>query len=1250
MRVRVGGTSNAGTSGGSSTFNEGSPPSTGTSSATNTVWNRINSLTRDPSTGLQAIGQASYGFSCSNATSSTPTSTCTITGPVGAAACNTADFVITPQNNTISFGAVTRTNAGSAASGATVDYAPFLSTINTFSSGYTAQSANPSGLGAVATGTIANTATTMTGGSSSAALTIDTNANGTSAILTMSGGLAPSGANNWQLVGSFKRYDVIAANNSYSRGSGRTDCSSTTCTYSEELQNFANWYSYYRTRMLSMKTTSSLAFNQMTGSFRIGFDDICNCSSGTCANTVKQGAAQFIDSGGEVANQRSNWWTQLTTSTPSCSTPLRGETAKIGLYYAGKLTSADPMQYSCQQNFMLLVTDGYWNENDSASMKKVDGSDIGNTDNNLTTSPRPFYDGQQSSTSCPGLGARTSASSCRTLADITNYYYSTDLRSTANGNATNPSTGVDVATNNVPITQADNNSAQHMTFFAMGLGISGTLNYRPDYATAGIGDYANIVAGTTNWPAVKNLDPTAVDDLWHAAVNGHGKYFSARNPTSVTAGLVEALNKIGERVGSAAAAATSNLEPVAGDNFAYLASYVTVDWIGDLQSRSIDLTSGAISHDTNCGATGSGCQWSAQTMLANTIWSARRIFLAPTSNTSGDPLRHFTYSNLTAAEAALMDPSSLSQYAAIHAGAPTDPDINASNLVDFLAGNRTLEQDGDVTHAQIWRRRSQVLGDFVDTQPVYVRAPSRAYLDQGYAAFKSSGTAASRNPVVYISGNDGMLHAFNAHTANVTISGASVPPGGELWAYIPQQSLPGMGTLGDVNYVHRYFVNGPITVGDVDFGNSHWHSILVGAMGGGGASYYALDVTDPLNPTFLWEFTLASKYTGDVTFDSHMGFSFGNASLNKLPNGSWAVFFTSGYNNSNGIGYLFALDPASGAQQSGFPLSTTALTSGTATTPSNLGKISAWVTDPATNNTAEYIYGGDLLGDMWRFDPDSSATGHTGIPVFKLAHLANASNVAQPITTKPELSLTSTGQRVVFTGSGQYLGIPDLATTQTQTLYAMKDTLGAPNRSGISVQATWDPRLDTTVISSTTVNSFQVRKLIETDNAGTQITKTVNSVVSIARQICNGASSVIDHSTGLCASDAGPNMDWSTYGGWYVDLPDSGERMNVDMNLVLGTLIFASNIPASTACTSGGTSWLNYIDFNTGLQVPNADKYVSTKFGNALIVGITTMKLPSGALVTAVNLNDNSQATGSPPANVVPFSGRRSLWREFEVW
>ncbi|OHC61428.1 MAG: hypothetical protein A2040_12500 [Rhodocyclales bacterium GWA2_65_19] len=1227
---------------------------------------RINNL----ASRLESNAQGGYTISCTDATSTTVQSDCTITGPSGINACQGTDTddsnncgvgalsfkyngnedgsgialaatgMTSPDNSGTWRSCVPAASNGSSGATAVDDYAPYLFTVSAFSGGAPSQGTTITQIASTNVGTIGTTTVAMTNGTAASVLTIPTNATGTAPnVLTMGGGAAADAATNqWNGIGIFKRTDIVNDGRTFSRTSGRTDCAAATCTYAEEMQNFANWYSYYRTRMLMMKSATTLAFTQLDGNYRVGFDNICQATGTTVDNPV----AQFSGAG------RSSWWTSLTSASPSCATPLRAETAKIGRYYAGKLTTqADPLEYSCQQNYMLLVTDGYWNESESSSIQGVTGADIGNTDNVLATVGRPYYDGAQSSTTCPSVGSSRggTASSCRTLSDIAYHYYSTDLRTLALGNNTNGTT--DVATNNVLTTADDKNQIQHMNFFAMGLGIDGKLNYSSDYQTSGIGDYAAIVAGTKNWPAVANLDPTGVDDLWHATVAGRGKYFSARNVPNVVAGLREALNKIGARVGSAAAAATSNLEPVAGDNFAYVASYATVDWTGDLQSRSIDVATGDVSSSTACTTADSGCQWSAQGKLDNLTWSARRIHLAPSSGTSGDPLRVFSFSNLSGAEQAYFSPSTLSQYAALSVSNPSD--ITASNLVDFLRGNRGLEQDGDISHAQIWRKRTHVFGDIVNTQPVFMKAPSAGYTDGGYSDFKA-GTAASRNPVVFVSAQDGMLHAINAHTASVTVSGATVQPGEEMWSFIPTQVLPVMKTLGDVNYAHRYFIDGQITVADVDFGVGDWHTILIGGQGAGGTSYYALDVTDPLSPKYLWEFSTPN-----------LGYTFSNSTVSKLPNGQWSVLFSSGYNNTasggDGGGYLYALNPQTGAVKSGYPLATL---SGSGAAPSNLGKIAIWADNPAADNTAQYVYAGDLNGDLWRFDLNHTASGHSGTQVFKLAHLESG-GVVQPITTKPELSQNDSGIRQVFVGTGKYLETADLTNVDVQGFYAIKDTLGAANLGG-AAQATWNPLSDTTTVdvsgTPTVVPMFLTRTLLSTDVNGAAITVTSNGVTTNARKICLGAGATVS-AAGTCNNTDSTSMSWDTYGGWHVTLPDSGERINVDPKLVRGTLVFASNIPAADSCTVGGRSWVNFLDYSTGLAV-GGETTVSIKISDSLVVGLTVVKLASGDYKAIATKSNYQQETLSVPVSAAAggggggsssiFGGKRGLWREFEAY
>ncbi|TAN81350.1 MAG: hypothetical protein EPN14_04810, partial [Gallionella sp.] len=394
---------------------------------------------------------------------------------------------------------------------------------------------------------------------------------------------------------TFARTNIVSTTATYPKVAARTDCSgavgSSGCTYAEEIANFGNWYAYYRTRMQGMKSAASQAFKTIDSRYRVGFITIANQSS--AGNYLPIAKFDNVASGSEAPNQKSNWYTALFNIAPSSSTPLRSALSVVGRIFAGKkpVGTSDPMQYSCQQNFALLTTDGYWNTDTASDVKDIAGNAIGNMDSGSGT--RPMYEGPTA----------TSA----TLADAAKYYYDTDLRNGALSNCTG-SLGLDVCDDNVFISGTDNNVKQHMTTFTLGLGVDGTVTYSGDYKTAedltaaptdARLDYYNILKGvgtpTGNWPVPVQNTETAVDDLWHAAVNGQGTYFSAKDPAQLATGLGEALAAIGSKLGSAAAAATSTLNPVAGNNFAYVASYTTVKWQGNLEARSINVNTGVVS-------------------------------------------------------------------------------------------------------------------------------------------------------------------------------------------------------------------------------------------------------------------------------------------------------------------------------------------------------------------------------------------------------------------------------------------------------------------------------------------------------------------------------------------------------------------------------------------------------------------------------------------------------------------------------
>ena len=188
---------------------------------------------------------------------------------------------------------------------------------------------------------------------------------------------------------------ITSTTGSYPKGAQRTDCAGASCTYAEEMTNYANWWAYYRTRMQSMKTAASRAFLGIDGNFRVGYLSI---NDGSCKTSLIDTTAcgNFLGVDTFEGAHRNLWYSKFFAAKPWKETPLRTGLSTVGRYYAGKVTSlygeadiCDPMQHSCQKNYTILSTDGYWN--DTVLPKQIDGvTPIGNQDN---SDPRPYYDG-----------------------------------------------------------------------------------------------------------------------------------------------------------------------------------------------------------------------------------------------------------------------------------------------------------------------------------------------------------------------------------------------------------------------------------------------------------------------------------------------------------------------------------------------------------------------------------------------------------------------------------------------------------------------------------------------------------------------------------------------------------------------------------------------------------------------------------------------------------------------------------------
>jgi type IV pilus assembly protein PilY1 len=901
-------------------------------------------------------------------------------------------------------------------------------------------------------------------------------------------------------------------------------------------------------------------------------------------------------------------------------------------------------------------------------------------------------------------------------------------------------------------------------------------NYPSETSTSAMTDYYSInnltangtvcswqASGTCTWP-IPNASgaPENIDDLWHAAVDGRGLYYSATNPSALSAGLTNALAAVQERTGTAAAATTSDPNISQGNNFLFASTFVTMEWTGQFVREQMDLTTGKVitTVDPITGKSVPINDWTAQSQLDSQTWSARNIYTFDSTNANGNKLKPLTWANLTVAEQTLFsDPTidtmsqlctspptawqanhayvsgnqfvasgtpylvllgytsgatfgvtdvapnvqvistpvclpvwsastfypSGSEYRVISGGNTTWYHVNTAytsgatfgatdtlnatmltggtnangaagaNLVNFLRGDRSNEEGTTPDNTKYFRYRVHVLGDIVDSEGAYLaQGGAFSYADPGYSTF-TSGNAA-RQGMVYVAANDGMLHAFystsdnmDATTGNVvTTGGVAVSGGAEAWAYVPKMLLPKMYKLADKNYKnqHQYLVDGTPTVGDVCVSNctnaatAVWKTILVGGLNDGGRGYYALDITNPAAPVALWEFT-----------DTNMGYTFGNPVITKLSNGTWVVLLTSGYNNvspGDGQGHLYVLDAYTGTLHTGVNgtgIINTGAGDNVTPNPSGLARITAEVIDPATNNTVLQVYGGDLLGNLWRFDVNNNI-GAAGFEAQKLTQLVGPGGVVQPITVKPEVGLVGTSS-VIYVGTGRFLGTSDILATD----------MVSPNLQ--SIYGIYDP-LTTTASPSTTPVYANPRS--NTCN-GTTITTNCFLQQTLSSSICPTGAPTTLCSVGqqILTSSNNPGNIPSPNVGWYVDLPFSGQRDNTDPALQRGTLDFTVNLPtgAGSSCTNGGSSYNLTFDYKSGGAVNTAAVtykdvfgishtiYIAGVFlGNALATRPIFVELPSGAVVSLIRMGTGETTVTDVPIGSGSANTRRVSWRE----
>lgn len=918
---------------------------------------------------------------------------------------------------------------------------------------------------------------------------------------------------------------------------------------SAEETNFAIWYSFYRNRLLATKTAANLAFARLPENIRINWQNLNTCSIGSSSTSCNNASVKEFSK-----QQRVNFFNWLSKIDANGGTPLHAALKRAGDYVKNNgsmFVDAQGKTFACRASYHVMMTDGMWNG--------VSGSTYTLTPRDDVSSTMP--DGRKYAPRAPYKDSYSG-----TLADLAYYYWATDARTNIenkvkmNLNYVSKSTDdpSDLSDSEYWDPRNDPATWQHLVNFTVGLGLGNSLTSgsAPTWSGSTYSNIAELLAGTKAWPAVGNDNANNVYDLWHAAVNSRGEFFSADTPEALVNAFEKILTSINAKETSATAPAVGSEVSSDGTGLIRYGNQTTFDsskqWSGDLIR-----TKTVLSNQRGVSPVVSEV-WRAASKLGAKTYSSRYIYVA-SGSTSGNGLTRFTWSNIKNTALGTLLNRDFDQ--------DNKADTNGEKRLNFLSGDRSLEmKDGASDSSRIFRARSSVLGDIVNSKPVLVgEAQYLPWLlssafdpNNTYSAFVKD--QESRAKRIYVGANDGMLHGFNADT------------GEETFAFIPTAVHEKLNRLSAVKYVggaHQFYVDGTPVVADALI-NGAWKTILIGTLRAGGKGLFALDITDPANVKLLWEFG-TDKY-------SELGYTFGKPTVARLHGGKWAVVTGNGYGSENDQAALLVIDLEKGTLLKELKVQGTANVANGLSTPK--------LADNNSDGVADYAYAGDLQGNLWRFDLYSGAAignvpftpergTYGGFQVSfggKPLYSALASNgTRQSITAAPSLVRhpSRKGYIVIF-GTGKYVEQDDATadTTRAMSLYGIWDT------QTLGESASTTPAL--------TRGSLQAQTLTRSNVTFTN--KVIDPSTGDYSYNADGSVKTTTSTREVDKLTTNP-VDWTKKSGWYLDLnpgTPKGEMVVQDMSVSGDVLLAASLTPNDDPCASGSTGRLYGLDPFTG--------------------------------------------------------------------
>jgi type IV pilus assembly protein PilY1 len=527
--------------------------------------------------------------------------------------------------------------------------------------------------------------------------------------------------------------------------------------------------------------------------------------------------------------------------------------------------------------------------------------------------------------------------------------------------------------------------------------------------------------------------------------------------------------------------------------------------------------------------------------------------------------------------------------------------MTADNLINWVRGQDTYAAGDAVAGREASSPpdasitiRGSVHGDVLHSRP---------------AVINYGGTT---GVVVFYGANDGLLRAVNGNQPNnptdsskpkgnctvsstcaLTINDAtgvstSVPPGGELWSFVPPEFYPGLqrlyqnspslklGTLTTGSAKTYFFDGAPSVYQNSTTGKAY---IFLSARRGG-RLLYALDVSDPTNPKFMWK-----RSNADSGF-AELGQTWSQPKVAMVKgHANPVLIFGAGYDtnedaeppNADTMGRgIFIVDAVTGDMlwQAGPGGTGSSCTGNPCRLAEMTYSIPADITlvDRDFDGSIDRLYAADTGGNIWRVDLQPTGSGDVSTwQVTHLAALGGSGTTRRKFFFPPDVVLTKTYDVVLdITGDREHPLLTHQSRNIVNRFYMIKDTKVGMSASG------WTPVRDDTSSSA--------------DLAPTALFKATNTIPY------DGSLS-----------------------GFYVTLAGAGEKGVNAPTTVGGLVYFGTNqpiVPSTTTCQANlGTARSYSVNFLTGASnfslLDGGGLVPSPVFGIVTVnVGGTERRLP----------------------------------------